>query len=125
LCLAVLLASPFEAGRAAGAGDAAADEKAVVGRWDLVRAGKEKATEATAYMRFYKDGTFTSTVLFLTTTDGKYTFLSDKVIELDFPGVFYGRNKVEFKYKLSGDVLTLEEPARSIDLEFKRLDSGK
>jgi len=125
LCLVLQLVIVFGAGCAAGADKKSADETEVVGRWDVVRSGKLKDKDVAGYMRFNKDGTFTSTLLFLATTDGKYKLLSTKVIELDFPGLIYGRNRVEFKYKISGDSLTLEEATRSIDLEFKRVDSGK
>jgi hypothetical protein len=103
----------------------AADKDEIVGRWDVVRSGKKQAKDVAGHMRFKADGTFTSTLLFLATEDGKYKFISSKVIELDFPGAIFGRNKVEFKYKINGDVLTLEEPQRSLDLEFERIDSGK
>lgn len=104
---------------------AADDKDEIVGRWDIVRSGKKGPKEVAGYMRFKADGTFTSTLAFLATDDGKYKFVSSKVIELDFPGVIFGRNKVELKFKIDGDVFTLEEPQRSIDLEFKRVDSGK
>ena len=106
----------------------ASDETPIVGRWDVVRSGQNSGKDVSGYMRFNKDGTFTSTLLFLATTDGKYKFLSTKVIELDFPGVLYGRNKVEFKYLIMGtgntDTLNLEGP-NNMDLEFTRVDSGK
>jgi len=106
---------------------AADDTDAIVGRWDLVRSGKAKGEDlAGFYMRFTADGTFTSKLGgALSTEDGKYKFVSSKVIELDFPGVIFGRNKDEFKYAIKGDVLTIDEPTGSIDWEFKRVDTGK
>jgi hypothetical protein len=94
----------------------------IVGRWDVVRSGTIRGKDVAGYMRFNKDGTFTSTLAFLATTDGKFKVLSGSVVELDFPGVFYGRNKVEFKYKLDKVSLTLQANSHSIDLEFRRVD---
>ncbi|MFO0863745.1 MAG: hypothetical protein U0744_03655 [Gemmataceae bacterium] len=107
------------------AGAVAQDQQQIVGRWDVVRSGNRTGKDVAGYMRFEGNGTFTSTLLFLATTDGKYRFVSNRVIELDFPGVIFGRNKSEFVYELRGDSLKLSNTQLSIDLEFKRLDSGK
>lgn len=96
-----------------------------VGRWDVVRSGKRTGADVAGHMRFQADGSFTSTLAFLATTDGKYRILSNRVIELDFPGILFGRNKSEFVYQFQGDSLTLTNTQLSIDLEFKRLDAGK
>ncbi|MBX9678493.1 MAG: hypothetical protein K2X38_06990 [Gemmataceae bacterium] len=115
LCIAAWLASAAFA----------QDQQNIVGRWDVIRAGKRVGNEVAGYMRFEGNGTFTSTLAFLATTDGKYRFVSNRVIELDFPGVIFGRNKSEFVYELRGETLKLSNTQLSIDLEFKRLDSGK
>ena len=62
--------------------------------------------------------------LSFTRLDGKYKFLSDKVLELDVPGIFYGRNKIEVKYTLTKDQLIIDDAVLR-DLVFKRVDSGK
>jgi len=103
----------------------AQDAQAIVGRWDVTRAGNRTGNDVAGHMRFQANGTFTSTLAFLATTDGKYRFVSNRVVELDFPGVIFGRNKSEFVYELRGDNLKLSNSQLSIDLEFKRLDSGK
>lgn len=115
LCIAVGLASTV----------IAQDQQTIVGRWDVTRSGKRVGNDVAGYMRFEGNGTFTSTLAFLATTDGKYRFVSNRVIELDFPGVIFGRNKSEFVYELTGETLKLSNTQLSIDLEFKRLDSGK
>jgi hypothetical protein len=103
----------------------AQDQQQIVGRWDVIRSGNRTGKDVGGYMRFEGNGTFTSTLAFLATTDGKYRFVSNRVIELDFPGIIFGRNKSEFVYELRGDNLKLSNTQLSIDLEFKRLDSGK
>jgi hypothetical protein len=78
----------------------AGDKEDIVGRWD-------HPTVESNYVRFYADGTFKSVAL-LDTAVGKYRLLGDGVIELDTPGIIYGRNQVEIKYRLSGDTLELK-----------------
>jgi hypothetical protein len=85
---------------AAGSPARAGDKEAIVGRWDYV-------STDTKYFRFYADGTFKE-VAPLNSVEGTYRFLSAEVIELDLPGVFYGRRKLEVKYRLSGDNLDLK-----------------
>ena len=102
----------------------AAPGKTFVGRWDVIRSGAKSGSDVGGYMRFKDDGTFTSTVLMLVTTDGKYTVVSSKVIELDFPGGFWGRNKIEFIYQIVNDILTFKGNNNGVDLDFKRVDSG-
>jgi hypothetical protein len=119
--LLFVLAAVFGASRA----DAADDKDAIVGRWDFVRSGKLEMP-AGFYIRFKANGTFTSKLGgALSTDDGKYKFVSSKIIELDIPGVLYGRAKDEYSYRIDGDVLTINEPTGSIDWEFKRVDTGK
>jgi hypothetical protein len=98
------------------------ETKSIVGRWDVVRSGTQTGSNVAGYMRFNTDGTFTSTLAFLATTDGRYRTMSSTAIELDFPGVIYGRNQVEFLYRLSNDSLSLKDSKLSIDLEFRRVD---
>lgn len=83
------------AGRAAPASDA----EAIVGRW-------EHPWTAGCYFRFHADGTFRRVAL-LDSVGGTYFVLSPGVIALDYPGVLYGRNMVELKYRLHGDTLEL------------------
>jgi len=116
LCAALMLAASSAP---------AQDAQTILGRWDVIRAGTRSGKDVAGHMRFQPDGTFTSTLLFLATTDGKYRFLSNRVVELDFPGVIFGRNKTEFVYEIRGDNLKLSNAQLSIDLEFKRLDAGK
>jgi hypothetical protein len=78
----------------------AGDKEDIVGRWD------HPATEA-SFFRFYEDGTFKQVAL-LDTAEGKYRFLGKEVIEFDTPGLIYGRNKVEIKYRLTKDTLELK-----------------
>jgi hypothetical protein len=101
LVFAGVAAMPAEAG----------DKEDIVGRWD------HPPTDV-AYVRFYADGTFKSVAL-LGTQTGKYRLLGDGVIELDTPGVIYGRNQVEIKYCLSGDTLELKMGGEWI--KFKRV----
>jgi hypothetical protein len=108
------------------ADDVADAKKAIVGRWDVVRSGKLKGQDVAGfYMRFNADGTFKSKFgTGLTFDDGKYKFLSGKVIELDIPGVLFGRIKDEYRFTIKDDVLTIDEPMGLIDWEFKRVDTG-
>ena len=78
----------------------AGDEEDIVGRWD-------HPTVEASYIRFNADGTY-KWVAVLNQEMGKYRFLGKEVIELDAPGVFYGRNQVEVKYRLAGDTLELK-----------------
>ncbi len=78
----------------------AGDKEDIVARWD-------NAVTDNAYIRFNDDGTFKE-VTILGTTEGKYCLLSKEAIELDVPGLLYGRNVTEFKYKMSGDTLELK-----------------
>ncbi len=78
---------------------AAADEQAIVGRW-------EHPLTSGSYFRFHADGTFRRVAL-LDSVGGTYFVLSPGVIALDYPGVLYGRNMVELKYRLHGDTLEL------------------
>jgi len=75
------------------------DKELIVGRWD-------HPISDDAYIRFYKDGTY-KWVGVLTSVEGKYRFLSEEVIEFDEPGLLYGRNVSEGKYRLSGNTLEL------------------
>jgi hypothetical protein len=78
----------------------AGDKEDIVGRWD-------HPTKDDAYIRFNADGTIRagapSRML-----EGKYRLLGDGVIEFDTPGLIWGRNKEEIKYRLSGDTLELK-----------------
>jgi hypothetical protein len=96
-----------------GAGTApAGDKEDIVGRWD------QTGYDGLKYFRFYSDGTFKE-VAPLGSSTGKYRFLSREVIELDYPGVFYGRNVMEFKYKLTGDKLELKYA--TLILQYERV----
>jgi hypothetical protein len=121
-CTLLLCGLLWPAGAYSGGG-----EKTIVGRWNLVSnkgVAVDKKMAGTLYVRFNRDGTWTSTVPFFYTMDGKYKFLSGKVIELDVPGILYGRNKFEVTFTLSKDQLIIDDPTLR-DLEFKRVDSGK
>lgn len=78
----------------------AGDKEDIVGRWDHPLGDRH-------YIRFYEDGTFKE-VAPLNSVEGKFRFLSKEVIEFDTPGVFYGRDKMEVKYRLDGDTLELK-----------------
>ena len=78
----------------------AGDKEDIVARWDHPFSDQH-------YLRLNDDGTF-KWVAPLGTSEGKYSFLSKEVIEFDTPGVFYGRNKTEIKYRLNGDTLELK-----------------
>jgi hypothetical protein len=78
----------------------AGDKEDIVGRWDNPVTDK-------SYIRFNEDGTF-KWVCLLETSEGKYRFIGKEVIELDTPGVLYGRNQTEIKYRLNGDTLELK-----------------
>lgn len=78
----------------------AGDKEDIVGRWD------NPVIEA-SYIRFQADGTF-KWVALLDTSAGKYRLLGKEVIEFDTPGVIYGRNQMEVKYRLTGDALELK-----------------
>ena len=79
----------------------AGDKEDILGRWDHLWSDA-------SYFRFNVDGTFKRSAL-LGTIEGTYRFLSKDVIELNYPGTFYGRNVVEMKYRLIGDTLELKE----------------
>jgi hypothetical protein len=89
-CLSGLFASHVFAG----------DSHEIIGRWD-------NPVSDSAYIRFNNDGTFKEVAL-LKTTEGTYRFLSKEVMEWRFPGVIYGENIVEIKYRLYGDTLELK-----------------
>jgi len=76
------------------------DKDDIVARWDF-------PTKEDSYFRFNADGTFKA-ALGLRTFEGKYRLLGKEVIEFDTPGVIYGRNQEEIKYRLSGDTLELK-----------------
>jgi len=78
----------------------AGDKEDIVARWD------HPYTDG-SYIRFYNDVTF-KWVALLNTTEGKYRFLEAGVMEFDTPGVIYGRNVTEVKYRLKGDALELK-----------------
>jgi hypothetical protein len=78
----------------------AGDKEDIVGRWD-------NPISDAAYIRFNADGTFKEVAL-LGTQTGTYRILGDGVIEFETPGIFYGTNKNEVKYKLNGDTLELK-----------------
>jgi hypothetical protein len=86
--VAVLLAASLPA--------RADDAKDLVGRWD------HNLTDSN-YVRFRADGTFTSVAL-VGSSEGKYRVLAGGVIELTTPGLIYGYNVGEMKYRLTGDV---------------------
>ena len=90
LCLCGLIGSSVFAG----------DRQDILGRWD------NPLTDA-AYIRFSDDGTFKDVGL-LKVTEGTYRFISSEVLEWRFPGVIYGENVVEIKYRLNGDTLELK-----------------
>jgi hypothetical protein len=79
----------------------AEDVAAIVGRWD-------HPLVAAAYFRFNADGTFQRAGL-LVSTEGGYRVLPGGVIEFNYPGAFYGRNVVEYRYRLTGEALELYE----------------
>jgi len=107
---------------------AGGDEKTIVGRWDFVSYNGVLAKDNAVYFRFNKDGTFTSSGVFAN-SEGKYKFLSNKVIEFDEPGILYGRRKNEIKYRIEKDNLIFTIPPilgnGAADMVFKRVDSGK
>jgi hypothetical protein len=79
-----------------GAKDELAKEKEkLVGRWD------NPVTDQ-AYIRFKEDGTFKDVAL-LANREGTYRVLEKGVIEIKTPGVLYGTNVGEIKYKLIDD----------------------
>ena len=90
LVLVGLVVTPAQAG----------DKEDIVGRWD-------HSTVEGVYIRFYADGTFKEVAL-LNRTEGNYRLIGLEVIEVDIPGLIYGRNRGEMKYRLSGDTLELK-----------------
>jgi hypothetical protein len=76
------------------------DREAIVGRWN-------HPWGAAAHLDFRSDGTFKLTGL-LASPEGRYRVLPGGMIELDYPGTFYGRNVVKVPYRLSGETLELE-----------------
>jgi hypothetical protein len=87
------------------------DKDDIIGRWD-------HPTKDDSYLRFNDDGTFKA-VAVPRTIEGKYRFLGKEVIEFDTPGIIYGRNKEEIRYRLSGDTLALKIAGEW--LKFKRV----
>jgi hypothetical protein len=75
----------------------AGDREDIVGRWNF-------SQDEQQYFRFQADGTF-KLVSPLRTFEGNYRVLDDGYLELDYPGLIYGRTKEELKYKLSKDTL--------------------
>jgi hypothetical protein len=76
------------------------DQNAIVGRWN-------HPWGDSAYMRFNADGTF-KWAGWLNSTEGTYRFPSNDVIELTFPGTFYGSNVMTMEYRLFRDTLELK-----------------
>jgi len=87
------------------------DKDDIVARWD-------HPTKDDSYIRFKDDSTFKA-VAVPRTVEGKYRFLGKEVIEFDTPGIIYGRNQEEIKYRLSGDTLELKIAGEWI--KFKRV----
>jgi hypothetical protein len=77
----------------------AKDREAIVGRWDHPWGWR-------AYLQFNADGTFKAVGL-LVSPEGRYRVLPGGMIELDYPGTFYGRNVVKLEYRLTGETLEL------------------
>jgi hypothetical protein len=78
----------------------AGDKEDLVGRWDHCRTDE-------SYIRFNADGTYKWVALY-GNAEGKYRLLPGGVIEFDTPGLIYGRNQTEIKYRLNGDTLELK-----------------
>lgn len=77
-----------------------ADQRAILGRWN------HPWTES-AFLTFNADGSFQMNG-WLRTVEGTYRFLSYDEIELNQPGLFYGRTIVRCEYRLLGDTLELK-----------------
>ena len=77
-----------------------ADQHAIIGRWN------HPWTES-AYIAFDANGTFQMTG-WLRVVQGTYRFLSFDDIELNQPGLIYGRTIVTCQYRLLGDTLELK-----------------
>jgi hypothetical protein len=89
----------------------AGDQEDLVGRWDQV------VNEA-LYIRFQNDGTFKEVAL-LASVEGKYRVIQRSVLEIRTPGVLYGENTAELKYKLDGDNLEIFNGAAWV--KYKRV----
>jgi hypothetical protein len=79
----------------------AGDNVPIVGRWN-------HSWTDSSYVQFNADGTF-KWVALLRTAQGTWRLLSADTVEMDFPGIFYGRTVVEIKYRLNGNTLELDE----------------
>jgi hypothetical protein len=75
------------------------DREAIVGRWN-------HPWSAAVHLDFRPDGTVTSVSL-RGKDEGTYRLLPGGMIELDLPGIFYGRNVVKVPYRLTGETLEL------------------
>lgn len=75
----------------------AGDREDIVGRWNY-------CADERCYLRLNADGTFKLVAVFRT-IEGTYRLLDDGYLELDTPGLIYGRNKDEVKYRLTQDAL--------------------
>ncbi len=84
----------------------AGDKEDIVGRWNHPWADS-------VYVRFRDDGTFKDVSL-LGVKEGKYRIVENGVLEIDTPGLVYGRNVTEVKYAIKDGVLKIGE------VEYKR-----
>lgn len=89
----------------------AGDQEDLVGRWDQV-------INQSLYIRFQNDGTFKEVAL-LASVEGKWRVIQRSVLEIRTPGVLYGENTVELKYKLNGDNLEVFNGATWV--QYKRV----
>lgn len=100
----------------------------IVGRWDVVGTADGQPAHsdyAGKYIRFNQDGTFKANIPYFTTDDGKYRIISNNAIEVDVPGLLFGRNKSELKYDLKdANNLQIDFLVLLGNVRFKKNDSG-
>lgn len=69
-------------------------------------------------LEFFSNGEVREYAL-LRTNKGTWTMPGDNRLKLDMEGIFYGSNKVEFKYELSSSALKLVTLDGNIKLDYK------
>jgi len=87
------------------------DSQLIVGPWENA-SGMET-------LEFYSNGDFEDRAV-LGSTRGTWKMPGDQRLQMEMPGIFYGKINGEWKYELSGDKLTLKSSDGWLKYEFHR-----
>jgi hypothetical protein len=87
------------------------DSQLIVGTWEN--------TSGMETLEFYSNGDFEDRAL-LGSTRGTWKMPGDQRLQMEMPGIFYGKINGEWKYELNGDKLTLTSSNGWLKYEFRR-----